>query len=250
MRVRDRQKEMARVARDVIRIKAEVMAEHFSPETFAAMAGVQLLTAQQKALLQFQASALQRQQAAPPPQMLQALAMPTWEDVMALMRDDAKRAFRIDIETDSTIEPNEQEEKAQTVELIQALSSMVQSWGPAIEKAPQLGPMVAELIKFGVRRFRAGRELETVIEQTMAQIASGGIGQAPAPQGPPQPPPDQTPVQVANLNLQRETVKQQGEDRRAMLDAQIAQGEQALRQRDQQMKAVAFPRDPNPQVTA
>lgn len=250
VRIRDRQKEMARYARDIIRIKGEVIAEHFAPETLAAMTGVQLPTAAEKQMLQVQAMQMQRMGQPVPPQMQEALAGPSWDDVTALLRDDAKRLFRVDIETDSTVEPNEQEEKAQTVELIQAVSGMVAQAGPVIQVAPQLAPMFAAFIKFGARRFRAGRELETIIEQTMDGLVAGG---APAPQGeaaPPPEPPDKTPLEVANVNLERERVKQAGETQRATIEAQLQAGELRLRAADQQIKVATIPRDPNPQVSA
>jgi len=247
LRIRDRQKELARFARDVLRIKGEVMAEHFSPETFAAMTGVQLPTAADKAQLELQArqAAMTGQQV--PPQILQALQSPTWEDVVAMLRDNAARAFRIDIETDSTIEPNEQEEKAQTVELLQAVASFMQQWGPVVQQAPQLGPMAAEMLKFAMRRFRAGRELEQIIEQSINQLM--GAAQQPQPQEA-APPPDKTPVEVAGLNLQREQVKQQGENFRTQLQAQVDGADMALRERLASAKVFALGRDPTPQATA
>jgi hypothetical protein len=168
----------------------------------------------------------------------------------ALLRDNATRAFRVDVETDSTIEPNEQAEKAQTVELLEAVSNMVTSWGPALERAPMLAPMVAAFIKFGVRRFRAGRELETIIDQAMDQIGAGGMQppQAPGQGAPAQPPPDQTPLLVAQTNLQREQVHQSGEIQRAQIQAQVQAGDQQLHAGDQRLKMLIGGRDQTPQV--
>src|SRR6185312_1883616 len=114
-RVRDRQKELARFARDVLRIMGQVIAARFSPETLARMTNVQLLpTPEAKAALaaQLQAAAQQaamagaRAQATgqPPPPPFQPpaaaqamLDQPSWAEVMALLRDDTLRTFRIDI---------------------------------------------------------------------------------------------------------------------------------------------------------
>jgi len=286
LRVRDRQIEMQRFARDILRIKGEVIAEKFSADTLRAMSGVKLPTNAEKQqaelkvqelFVQAQAQAAQAAQAqamqppqpggpaqapmghnggppmAPPqiPEELQeVLTSPTWEDVEALLQDNALRQFRIDIETDSTIEPNEQEEKARTVELLSALSNLVQQWGPAIVAQPAIAPMVGEMIKFALRRFRAGRTLEDVIDSTIDKLVKEAASAPPPGQGQAAPPPDQTAVQVAAIEQQTEQMVQQAETERARMDATLEAQDLQLRQGDQQLKLVAINRDPYPQGAA
>jgi len=294
LRVRDRQIEMARFCRDVLRIKGQVIANRFSADTLKAMSGVQLPTNAEKQAVQLQiaqmqlqaqaqqaqAMAAQQPQAAPqgpagpsqpgpqpqaatapaqapqmghnggppmdiPQDMQDILASPSWEDVESLLHDEAFRSFRIDIETDSTIEPNEQEEKQRTTELLTALGNLIQQWGPAIGAQPALAPMVGGLIKFALRRFRAGRELEDLIDSTIDKIVAQAAN-APPP-GAAQPP-DQTPVQVASINQTTEQITQQGETQRAMIEAGIRSQELQVQQGAQQLDAMALARDPRPQV--
>jgi len=262
LRVRERQVEVMRFARDILRIKAEVIAEKFDPETLKLMTGVKIPTAAEKAqaqalydqgLAQYQQAVQQAQltgQEPPPPppvppEIEEALSSPTWEDVLALLRDNAKRQFRIDIETDSTIEPNESEQKAQAVELVGALSQMVSSWGPAIAQAPQLAPMAAELTKWAVRRFRAGRELEDVIDRTMDEIAKA----PPAQPEQQQPPPDQSKVQAAVIDQQTAQMQEQGETQREQMRVQLGYAELEEERRANAAKVIALPRDREPQVS-
>jgi hypothetical protein len=263
LRVRDRQMEVMRFARDQLRIKGEVIAEKFDVETLKAMSGVQIPTDAEKqqaqamydqGAQQYQMAVQQAQmtQQPPPPQpevppeIEKALSSPTWEEVSALLRDNAARQFRIDIETDSTIEPDEAEEKAQAVEFIGAVGQMIQQWGPAIQAAPALAPMASAFIKWGARRFRAGRELEDTIERVMDQIAAS------PPQQPQEgaAPPDNS-LQVAQVkaqaDLQKEQMKQTGEDGRAHIDASIAAGEQRIQEQELQLNVIALNRDPKPQ---
>lgn len=252
LRIRDRQNEMLRFARDVLRIKAGVIAEHFGIETLQAMTGVRLPRLAEKRELEFLIARAQAGAPLPapiPPNAMEVLSTPAWEDVIGLLRDNAMRAFRIDVETDSTIQPNESEEQARATALLTAVGGFFNQIGPVVAAEPRTGPMFAEILKVTVRKFRAGREVEAVIERTLDEIAAGPA----QPQGGEQeqaPPLDQTPVQVAQINLQREQVKQQGEDQRAAMQAQIAQGEMQLRAADQQLKVVAMQRDPQPQMTA
>ena len=197
-RVRDKQKELARFARDVLRIMGQVIAAKFSPETLAGMTNVQLLpTPETKAALeaQLQAAAQQAAMAAaraqamglPPPPPFQPpaaaqalLGQPSWAEVMDLLRDNTLRAFRIDIETDSTIEPDDQDEKQRRIEFIQAVGAYVAKSMPALQLAPAMTPVIAEGLKFLVRGFRVGREMEEVIDKALADLQAGGL---PAPQG-------------------------------------------------------------------
>lgn len=279
LRVREKQKEVQRFAKDQLRIKGGVIAAKFDPTTLKAMSGVKLPTAaekqalqqqleQQAAQAQMQAQAMQQGlpiQAPPmpgapmmghnggPPMAPQpteeqqaTLRSPTWEDVVALLRDNAHRQFRVDIETDSTIEADQAEEKQQAVELATALGVFIQQWGPAIQQQPALAPLAAGVLKFTIRRFRAGRELEDLIESTMDKVMN-----APA-QAQPAALPDRS-LEVAQVkgqaDIQRETIKQQGEDGRAQLQAQIDRGDQALEATAQQLKLVIGGRDPEPQAT-
>jgi hypothetical protein len=210
-RVRDKQKELARFARDVLRIMGQVIAAKFSPETLAGMTNVQLLpTPEAKAALQAQLQA-QGQQAQmlaaraqatgqPPPPPFQPpaavqamLDQPSWAEVMSLLRDNTLRAFRIDIETDSTIEPDDQDEKQRRIEFIQAVGEYIAKSMPALQLAPALTPVITEGLKFLVRGFRVGREMEEVIDKALDGLQAGGVqpqpgkaGKAPAPGRDPQ----------------------------------------------------------------
>lgn len=261
LRIRTKQKEAIRFARDVLRIKAEVIAEHFDIDTLKAMSGIELPTAEEKAqaqalydqgAAQYQMVAQQAQasgqQPPPPPEVPEEIAKvlgsPTWEDVVGLLRDNARRQFAVDVESDSTIEPDEAEQKAQALEFLGAVGQFIQQAGAAVAAQPRIAPLMGEMIKFGARQFRAGRELEDILDRTIDDlIGNGAAGQEQ------QAAPDKTPVEVASINLQRERIKQQGESQRATMDAQIAEGDQAIRRNEQQLKLVVGQVDPRPQVT-
>ena len=246
LRVRDRQKELARFARDVIRIKAEIISEKFSPETLKAMTGVQLPTRQEQQQAMMQAQQAQATGQPPPPELQHLLNAPTWEDVTELLHNDAMRTFRVDIETDSTIEPNEQEEKQARVEFVQVLGGVLQEALPAVQAAPPLGKLVAESVKFLVRGFRVGREMEDTIDQVVdeiGQMPAPTPEQQPAPE-PPDPAEQQAKVTTANARMLDAQVGAQ----QAQTDAQLGQADLMLRLQQQQLDQQALARDPRPQV--
>ena len=194
IRIRERQNELSRFARDVTRIGAEILAENTPPQMLFEVAQVQLPTQEQKAQAQ-QQIAMQQEQAAfaaqqggqpvPPPQVpkevTKLLKKPTMEEVAAFLQNDRARGFTIEIETDSTIQPDEDAEKQRRIEFGTALGGMFQQAAPIVMQAPALGPFVVEAMKFMAGGFRAGRPLEAALDQ-LAETIEGLAEAAAGPQ--------------------------------------------------------------------
>ncbi|WP_343712850.1 hypothetical protein [Inquilinus sp.] len=208
LRIRDRQKEVARFARDTIRLMGEVIAEVFQPETLQQMTGMQVT-----------------------------------DEVMALLRNNMVRCFRIDIETDSTIEPNEEEQKKSATEFVAMVGQFLQQAGPIAAQAPQMMPMMGEMLMFAVRNFRAGRSLEDVIEQTMGAMAQ----QAMQPK-PPAPDPNMVKVQgQLEADKQRMGMEQQMQAHEMQLKEQAQNHDMALKERQTMLNAAIKAAQPAPQ---
>lgn len=135
MRLQERQNAVANWVRDLLRLKAEVIAEQFSAETLQMMTGLEVTP-----------------------------------EVMELLQNEPLRQFRIDIETDSTIQPDEQMEKQSRVEFMEAVGSFMERSLPLAQAVPELAPFLGEMLMFGVRGFRAGRELEEQMNEALQQL--------------------------------------------------------------------------------
>jgi len=197
LRMDNEQKDVARFSRDLVRIFAEIIAEHFSLETIKQICGIKLMTGAEKQQAQAQlkqAAAMAQQTGQEPPPMPEGLEelldSPTWEEVEALLRDDIQRCFRISIETDSTIKQDQEAEKAARIELVGQV-------GAYLEKAallpPTLQPLAAELLQFGVKGFKISRELETTFDLALKKLAKQA-------EAPPQPDPEQMKVEADMKN--------------------------------------------------
>jgi len=242
-RIRERQGELSRVARDLTRLSAEIMAENFDPQTLLKMSQVQLPTMQQ----QQQAQALIQQAQQPPqpgmppqppvsPDQLEEaqelIEQANVEAVMGLLRDDQARGFVIDVETDSTIQPDEDAEKTRRMEFVTSVGGLFQQAAPLILQAPMLGPFMGEVLKFAAQGFRAGRPLEAAIDQLVEQME----GMAKQSQQPAQPDPTE------QMKLESEKVKAQAEQVKAQASVITAQADL------EKAKVVAMtPRLPKPQ---
>ncbi|WP_119271441.1 hypothetical protein [Taklimakanibacter deserti] len=234
IRIRDRQSELVRFARDLTRISAEIMAENYTPRQFADMAQMDLPTeadiaGQVKALgrqaleylespegreLQQNVQALAKTKSQMDGQIQQLQATVTMEKIVGLLREQRIRPFVLEIETDSTIQPDENAEKASRTEFLGALSGAMQQLVPLVAQQPATAPFAAETLKFAVAPFRAGRALAGAIEQ-YAETVKREAQQA-----------QQSPQSSA------EQIKAQQEDKKLAFDKQKHDDEMAVRRQE------------------
>jgi len=106
------------------------------------------------------------------------LELPTWEEIEGLLKDDMARCFRIDIETDSTIKVDQEADKAARNEFLAAAGGFIQQ---SIMAPPDLQPLLMEMLKFGVKGFKIGREMETTFDMTLRDMKAKLENPAPQP---------------------------------------------------------------------
>lgn len=145
------------------------------------------------------------------------------KQVLALLRDEKTRGYRIEIETDSTIEPDEQAEKKSRIEFTEVCGKFLGEALPTLQVMPQAAPMFEQVFLFLVRGFRAGRELEDTIETTMAAIKQAAQQ--------PKPDPEQMKVQaqMAQADQQhQQTMQQNDQQHQQKMEIDAKQGEMKL----------------------
>lgn len=274
VRIRDKQRTMARFARDLCRIAGEIIAEKFQPETLWRITGLKFPAQADKDAAQAKIQAALAppppMAALPPPQapgqpptapvgppngpqpppgpppgqppappqpppipddVKAMLASPSQEDIIQLLRDDQMRTYRVDIETDSTIEANEQAEKERRNEFLAAVGAFIQQVMPMIQMAPAIVPMLGEMLMFAVRGYRAGRQLEDVIEASLEALGKAATDQQQA-QGQMQKAQqdqqakaqnDANSIQFAKIKMEDQHFQQEREDNAAPEAGQIVQ---------------------------
>ena len=206
VRIRDKQGEMVRLARDIEEIMAEIMCSEFDFDTLLEMSQMEIPTnaeqqqklimlAQQAQMIQQQAvQQVQQAQAAPQAQgmaqqqnpeankQLEQQFMqlkgniedeqqkPTAEQVEKFIRDYRTTAFILDIETDSTIQADENAEKQRRGEFMGMMAALLPQLGALIAAEPGSAEFCGELLKFSVAPFRVGRTLDGSIDNLVEQI--------------------------------------------------------------------------------
>jgi hypothetical protein len=88
-----------------------------------------------------------------------------------VIRRDAATGYAVDIEADSTVAADEQEEKRARTEFLVSIMPLLQAVIPQIQQNPAIAPLAKALVIFGVRAFPAARSLEPMFEQAFQQLA-------------------------------------------------------------------------------
>jgi hypothetical protein len=235
IRLEDMQAEVQRFARDVVVMVAEVLANQFDIQTLADISGYPLMTQQEKQIAQ----EIVKLGGQLPDEMQKPSYEPTWEEVDHLLRNANMRHFRLDIETDSTLKMDQQQEKADRSEFLKAMGEFISA---AVNAPPTLLPLLCEMLMFAVRAFPVGKTLEACFQETVDKLQQQAKAAASAP---PKPDPEQikaqTTLQVAQLKqqgdaaetqqrgqieMQKLQLEAQNDERKAQLDAWVAQMEQ------------------------
>lgn len=172
-RLQRMQQEVQRYIRDLIRLKAEVIAEKFQLETLEKMtlvklprqAEVEQQMAQMQAQYQQAAQMAQQQgQPVPPPPKMPPPPI-TWEAVVEAMHDDATRTFRVDIETDSTLAATQDSDMSAMRDLLGGLAQMITGFGPAVQAGAIPIEAVKQIAMAVVRRAKMGSAVEDALEK-------------------------------------------------------------------------------------
>jgi hypothetical protein len=188
-------------ATSLLSIKAQIICNHFTDDTLVKISGAMQLSNEDKQLI---------------PQALE------------LLRDEAAKNFRIEVTSDSMIYQDEQQEKADRIAFLSAVGSFMQTALPAAAQSPELTPMLCEMLKFGVTAFKAGKQLEGIIDQTSDELRK----QYEATKGQPKPPPVE--IQKAQMDSQ---AKMQQLQMQAQLEQAKLQGQMELEKAKQEYQA-------------
>lgn len=164
MRLKRLQKATQRYARDTLRIMLEIAAQKLSVATWAKATGLPFATAEQKAQAQMMIQGAQQAGMQPDSKAAQIMQAPAWDDVLKLLKNNMQRAYRIDIETNSTIDVEATEDQKNISEVMQAIAQFLHGIGPMVESGTMpFGAAQAMLLTI-VRRFRFGTEVEDEIK--------------------------------------------------------------------------------------
>lgn len=168
VRVRAMQMEVARFVRDLLRLKAEIIAKLFEPEVLMEMTNIKLLPQAQKQQMMEMARAnpQQAQQIAQQqPELVEMLQSPSAEEVFGLLRSSKMRGYRIDIETDSTIRGDQMRAQEQMAGFLQGTAQYMSAMGPAVKEGAIPAEAAVEVYSAFARQFQLGKSAEDALDK-------------------------------------------------------------------------------------
>jgi hypothetical protein len=152
LRLRSMQEDVALYASEIIKLKSQVMCLHFQPETILAYAAAGQMTPADQQLI---------------PQAIE------------LLRNKPLRNFRVDIAADSLVMLDENQNKQDRMQFLQAFGGFLAQALPVGQASPQMVPMMMELLRFGMQAFKAARPIEGQIDATLQQLQQAAQQQQP-----------------------------------------------------------------------
>ena len=172
MRLRRRQDDIQHYIRDLFRIKAELIAENYEPEILEKIT-----------------------------------SLPVSEEMLEILRNDKLRSYVIEVQTDSTVFEDEEEEKRNRIQFADTLGAYLVKAVEVTQASPDLTPLAFEIVKFVAGAWKIGRTFEDTIDQTEMAI----MQQLQAARQQPQVSPEQQ-MQQEKLaaQMQMEQLRQQG----------------------------------------
>lgn len=241
LRLKRMQKLSQKYARDSLRLVGDIMSMLLGVETWQAMTRLPYPTVQQKQQAQQTVMQLQMQMAANPQaqqQLMQqaqqqqaVLQQIDWGQIQKALQDNLSRGFIVDVETNSTVDPDATEDKQNITDVLTAMSQVLQVFGPGIQAGLVPVSFIKELLLMIVRRFQFGPNLEDAIKKLPDQAP---------PQGDPQQQKQLQQLQQENQQLQQKMQQQelamQEREGKVQLSIKEAQMQQDLQAKETQME--------------
>lgn len=166
LRLKKMQKDVQRYACDLIRMTIEVGAKSLTLPTIMKMTGLPFPTKKLQEQAQQAVMIMQQSGQQPPPEAVAALAAPAWEDIMAMLKDKTLRQYRIDIETNSTVDPAATEDKQDLTALMSALAQFMSGVAPLVESGSMPFEAAKAVLLLICRQYPTqGSKIEDIIEQ-------------------------------------------------------------------------------------
>jgi hypothetical protein len=218
LRLRNMQDEVSQFATDLLRLKAQIICSKFAPQTIAAISAVEQLSPEDQKMIP------------------QAMALLVGQERMVNPEAESPnplRSFRIEVAADTLVQLDEQREKQDRMEFVAAVGQYLEKALPVVQASPGAGPLVLDLLKFGVRGFKVGKTIEGAFD-----AASEKLKQAAAQ---PRPTPPDPAIVKAQMDQQSEQARlaheQQVAQEEAARERQKMQMEEARQQREMQANA-------------
>jgi hypothetical protein len=201
IRIRKLQNEVAEFASDILRIKGEMQAKLYEPETLIRKSGI-FYTDNHEWVV----------------------------DAVLLLKSEKGFNWRIEVQADSMAQADYETEKEDRIKFMSMVTGYLTQALPIAGQIPEMKPVMLGMLKWGIASFKGAQDIEGMIDKQLAMMEG---------KPPPQPKPDPAEI-AAQAKMQQLQQKGQQDQAKAQSDMAIAQQgaqiEQEKAQADLQMK--------------
>ena len=194
VRVQSLQDEFANYATDLIRLRAQIISLHFSPEQIIKQSNIMKTPDAQYA-----------------------------EEAVKMIKDQTDLIWRIQVKPESVAMVDYAQLKTERTEYINALAVFLQSAAPLVEQDPATTPFLLEMLKWGLAGFKGSENVEGILDQAIQTMQQNAQNQG---QEQEKPSPEEMKAQA---DMQMEQLKQQGEQQKMQLSMQLEQAKDQAR---------------------
>ncbi len=124
------------------RIRAQIICEHFQPQTIIERSNIE-----------------------------HSPDAPIAEQAIQYLKQDKTKRYRITVESETMALVDWAQERDSRVQFMEAVGGFVQSVTPLIQASPASAPVVLQMMKWGLGGFRVGKEIETVLDKAIAEAS-------------------------------------------------------------------------------
>jgi hypothetical protein len=194
IRIQQLQDSVVNFATGIFRIKAQMLAKHFTPEMLIKLS-----------MIEFTPDAKN-------PELVAA--------AVKLIKNDQEFNWRVSVDSDSMKMADYQAEKQERAEFITSVATYLQSAATMVKAEPLAAPLMIEMLKYAVAASKGSKVLETTLDQMLDDYQKKQAQD----EANPKPDPEQQKMEMEMKMKQAEMqMKQQSEMQRAQMEGQKAQ---------------------------
>lgn len=220
LRLKNMQADVAKFAGELLCLKAQIICGKYSPQTIVKISAADQLSPSDQQYIQ--------------PAIELLIGPERMQDPEAEQGPNPLRAFRIDVEADSLVQMDEQQDKQDRMEFLQAVGAYVREALPVIQSSPEAAPLLVSLLKYGVTGFKIGKTIEGDFDQALDQLKQA----AAQPKEPPPNPEMQKMQMQQQADAARLQADQQAQQARIQADMFIEQQRMAAEERQAEREAI------------
>jgi hypothetical protein len=210
IRIQQLQDSVANFAASIFRIKAQIIAKHFTPEQILKVSAAEYIP-----------------EASINPQLV--------ADAVKLIKSDQEFLWRVNIDADSMKMADYAQEKQERSEFVTSMATYLQSAATMIKAEPAAAPLLIEMLKYATAGHKGSKHLEGVLDQTLEEVQKAQQNSQPDPEQAKQQADMRMEQQRFQMEQQKSQIDMAAKQQQNSMDMRMKQMDLQMKQQSNQM---------------